>query len=92
MLRTEKLFKKIAVKIVVGDAEYLNSSLPTLKDYASNLTLAIRRELGFDDKEFTSQSSGSSATPTPGLTSLPPQVQECLAQIFVTRFMLPALQ
>ena len=65
-VRTEKLFKKIAVKIVDGDAEYLNSSLPTLKDYASNLTLAIRRELGFDDKEFTSQSSGSSATPTPG--------------------------
>lgn len=53
--RTEKLFKQITVKIVDGDAGYLKSTLPQLKTYASDLTLAIRRELGFDDREFTSQ-------------------------------------
>lgn len=62
--RTEKLFKKIAVKIVDGDTTYFASVSSQLKNYGSDLTLAIRRELGFDDSEFTSLSSESSTAPT----------------------------
>jgi hypothetical protein len=65
-VKTEKLFKQIAVKIVDGDTKYFDSVYPQLKKYGSDLTLAIRRELGFDDSEFTSQSTGSSAVPSPG--------------------------
>jgi hypothetical protein len=54
-VKTERLFKQIAVKIVDGDTKYFDSVYPQLKNYASDLTLAIRRELGFDDTEFTSQ-------------------------------------
>lgn len=64
-VRLERLFKQIAVKIVDGDTEYFDSVGPKLKEYSSDLTLAIRRELGFDDAEFTSQSSESSPTPNP---------------------------
>lgn len=64
-VKTERLFKQVTVKIIEGDTEYLKRELPRLRDYGSNLTLAIRRELGFDDSEFTSQSNVSSASPTP---------------------------
>jgi len=64
-VRLEKLFKQVAVKIANGDTEYFDSVGPLLKQYSSDLTLAIRRELGFDDSEFTPQSSGSSAIEGP---------------------------
>jgi hypothetical protein len=63
-VRTERLFKQIAVKIVDGDTQYFDKAYPQLKKYASDLTLAIRRELGFDDTDFTSHSNETSATPS----------------------------
>jgi len=65
-VKLEKLFKQIAVKIVDGDTKYFDSVYPQLKKYGSNLTLAIRRELGFDDSDFTSLSNEFSAVRAPG--------------------------
>jgi hypothetical protein len=54
-VKTERLYKKIAVKITEGDTEYLNKAFPELRSLGSKLTLTMRRELGFDDSEFTTQ-------------------------------------
>jgi len=56
-VKTEKLYKAIAVKITEGDTDYLTKALPQLRQLGSNLTMAMRRELGFDDSEFTPEST-----------------------------------
>ena len=48
--KIERLYKSITLKIAEGDTEYLNKALPEIRTEGSNLTLAMRRELGFDER------------------------------------------
>ena len=48
-LKIERVYNNIALKIVEGDTEFLEETIPKLQEIGSELTLAIRRELGFNE-------------------------------------------